>query len=205
MAAPFNPIPPLPSIAAPAPVSIYRLAAVAAPHIAGLVIMWRTETDLSSRVALLFARGILNIGWIAVFRRPALSAALSLTMVMVLILLSRLKHDVLQMTANFIDLMVIDRDTFAFLMTIFPDLRTSTVIAAIVIIPLMIALWRLDPFRIRRLPALAAMLACLAGLTAHALAWPDEAWRGYYDDGYLSKFSRSGVTAMSDLLNHGFL
>lgn len=205
MAAPFNPIPPLPSIAAPAPVSIYRLAAVAAPHIAALVIMWRTETDLSSRVAFLFAWGILNCGWIAVLRRPALSAALSLTMVMVLILLSRLKHDVLQMTANFIDLMVIDRDTFAFLMTIFPDLRTSTVIAAIVIIPLMIALWRLDPFRIRRLPALAAMLACLAGLTAHALAWPDEAWRGYYDDGYLSKFSRSGVTAMSDLLNHGFL
>jgi hypothetical protein len=39
-------------------------------------------------------------------RRPALSGALSLTLVVVLILLSRLKHDIVQMTANFVDLMV---------------------------------------------------------------------------------------------------
>jgi len=52
-----------------------------------------------------------------------------------------------------------------------------------------------DPFRIRRLPAVACKLACLAALVGYSFAWPDEAWRGYYDDGYLSKFSRSGVTA----------
>ena len=65
----------------------------------------------------------------------------------------------------------------------------------------MYALWWLDPFRIRRLPALAGMLACLAALVGYPFAWPDEAWRGYYDDGYLSKFSRSGVTAVSDFVN----
>ena len=64
----------------------------------------------------------------------------------------------------------------------------------------MYALWWLDPFRIRRLPALACMLACLAGLVGYAFAWPEEAWRGYYDDGYLSKFARSGVTAVSDFI-----
>ena len=69
----------------------------------------------------------------------------------------------------------------------------------------MYALWWLDPFRIRRLPALAGMLACLAALVGYAFAWPDEAWRGYYDDGYLSKFSRSGVTAVSDFVNYGFM
>ena len=69
----------------------------------------------------------------------------------------------------------------------------------------MYALWWLDPFRIRRLPALACMLACLAALVGYAVAWPDEAWRGYYDDGYLSKFSRSGVTAVSDFINYGFM
>ena len=37
------------------------------------------------------------------------------------------------------------------------------------------------------------------------IAWPDEAWRGYYDDGYLSKFARSGVTAVSDFVNYGFM
>jgi len=69
----------------------------------------------------------------------------------------------------------------------------------------MYALWWLDPFRIRRLPALACKLACLAALVGYSFAWPDEAWRGYYDDGYLSKFSRSGVTAVSDFINYGFM
>ena len=69
----------------------------------------------------------------------------------------------------------------------------------------MYALWWLDPFRIRRLPALAGKLACLAALVGYSFAWPDEAWRGYYDDGYLSKFARSGVTAVSDFINYGFM
>ena len=69
----------------------------------------------------------------------------------------------------------------------------------------MYALWWLDPFRIRRLPALAGTLACLAALVGYSLTWPDEAWRGYYDDGYLSKFARSGVTAVSDFINYGFM
>ncbi len=158
-----------------------------------------------SRTGFLLAWGILNCFWIALLRRPALSGALSLTLVVVLILLSRLKHDIVQMTANFVDLMVIDRDTAAFLFTIFPNLRWSVIGAALVIIPLMYALWWLDPFRIRRLPALAGKLACLAALVGYSLAWPDEAWRGYYDDGYLSKFARSGVTAVSDFVNYGFM
>ena len=33
----------------------------------------------------------------------------------------------------------------------------------------MYALWWLDPFRIRRLPALAGTLACLAVLAGHAI------------------------------------
>src|SRR3979490_3175920 len=183
-----------------ASVGIWRLPAVGAPHLAALAVMFQTETDFSSRAGFLLAWGILNFFWIALLRRPALSGALSLTLVVVLILLSRLKHDIVQMTANFVDLMVIDRDTAAFLFTIFPDLRWSVISASFVTIPLMYALWWLDPFRIRRLPALACELACLAALVGYSFAWPDQAWRGYYDDGYLSKFSRSGVTAMSDFI-----
>ena len=56
----------------------------------------------------------------------------------------------------------------------------------------MYALWWLDPFRIRRLPAVAGLLACLAALAGQAVIWPDDAWRGYFDDGYLSKFARPG-------------
>ena len=69
----------------------------------------------------------------------------------------------------------------------------------------MVALWRLDPFRVRRLPAAAASLACLAVLTAFSLMWPQEDWRGYYADNYVSKFTRSGVVAVSDFVNYGFM
>src|SRR3981081_517513 len=199
-----------------AAIGIWRLLAVAAPHLAALAVMLQTETDLGSRTGFLLSWGILNFFWITLLRRPALSGALSLTLVVVLILLSRLKHDIVQMTANFVDLMVIDRDTAAFLFTIFPNLRWSVIGAALVIIPLMYALWWLDPFRIRRLPAVACELACLAALGGfflgclevlggYSLAWPEQAGRGYYDDGYLSKFSRSGVTAVSDFINYGFM
>src|SRR5580658_10719740 len=188
-----------------AAIGIWRLLAVAAPHLAALAVMLETETDLGSRTGFLLSWGILNCFWLTLLRRPALSAALSLTLVVVLVLLSRLKHDIAQMTANFVDLMVIDRDTAAFLFTIFPHLRWSAVGAALVLVPLMYALWWLDPFRIRRLPAAAGMLACLAALVGYAFAWPDEAWRGYYDDGYLSKFSRSGVIAVSDFVHYGFM
>jgi hypothetical protein len=206
MASPPNPGPSANvATASVASVGIWRLLAVAAPHLAALAVMLQTEADFGSRVGFLLSWGILNLFWLTLLRRPALSGALSLTLVVVLILLSRLKHDIVQMTANFVDLMVIDRDTAAFLFTIFPNLRWSVISAAIVIIPLMYALWWLDPFRIRRLPALACALGCLSALVGYSFAWPDEAWRGYYDDGYLSKFSRSGVTAVSDFINYGFM
>jgi hypothetical protein len=188
-----------------ASVGLWRLLAVSAPHLAALAIMLQTETDLASRVGFLLAWGILNSFWITLLRRPALSGALSLTLLVVLILLSRLKHDIVQMTVNFVDVMMIDRDTAAFLFTIFPNLRWSVIGAGFVVVPLVYALWRVDPFRIRRLPALACKLACLAALVGCSITWPDEAWRGYYDDGYLSKFARSGVTAVSDFINYGFM
>jgi Sulfatase len=188
-----------------AAIGVWRLLAVATPHLAALGLMLRTEADFGSRICFLLSWGILNFLFIALLRRPALSGALSLTLVVVLVLLSRLKHDVVQMTANFVDLMMIDRDTTAFLFTIFPNLRWSVISAGLLTIPLMYALWWLDPFRIRSLPALASLLACLAALVGYSFAWPDEAWRGYYDDGYLSKFARSGVTSVSDFINYGFM
>src|SRR6201999_2272029 len=188
-----------------AAVGLWRLLAVAAPQLAALLVMFQTEPDLSSRTGFLLSWGVLNGFWIALLRRPALSGALSLTLVVVLILLSRLKHDIAQMTANFVDVMVIDRDTAAFLFTIFPDLRWSVVAAAVVTLPLMAALWWLDPFRFRRLPSLATGLGCLVGLVGYSMAFPEEAWRGYFDDGYVSKFARSGVISVSDFIQYGYM
>jgi hypothetical protein len=188
-----------------AAIGVWRLLAVAAPQMAALAIMVQTEADFGSRVCFLLSWGTLNFFFLALLRRPALSGALSLTLVVALVLLSRFKHEVVQMTANFVDLMVIDHDTASFLLTIFPNLRWSLVAAGLVTLPLMYALWWLDPFRVRRLPALACKLACLAALSGYAVIWPDEDWRSYYDDGYLSKFARSGVTAVSDFISDGFL
>src|SRR5450432_3541345 len=162
-----------------ASVGIWRLLAVAAPHLGALAVMLQTETDFSSRLGFVLSWGILNCFFLTLLRRPALSGALSLTLVVILVLLSRLKHDIVQMTANFVDLMVIDRDTAAFLFTIFPNLRWSVISAALVTLPLMYALWWLDPFRIRRLPAAAIGLGCLAALAGFSLTFPEEAWRGY--------------------------
>ena len=175
------------------------------PHLAALGILLQTETYFGSRLVFLLCWGALNFSWIALLRRPALSGALSLTMIVVLVLLSRLKHDIVQMTVNFVDLMMIDSDSIAFLFTIFPNLRWSAVISALLIVPLMIALWRLDPFRIRRLPAAVTALVCIAGLAGFSLTWPQEDWRGYYADNYISKFARSGVIAVSDFANGGFM
>lgn len=175
------------------------------PHLAALGILLQTETDFGSRLVFLLCWGALNLSWIVLLRRPALSGALSLTMIVVLVLLSRLKHDIVQMTVNFVDLMMIDRDSIAFLFTIFPNLRWSAIFSALLIIPLMVALWRLDPFRIRRLPAAVMALACVAGLAGFSLIWPQEDWRGYYADNFVSKFVRSGVIAISDFANDGFM
>src|SRR5882762_10317033 len=132
-----------------AAIGLWLLLAVAMPHLSALVIMVRTESDFGARIGFLLSWGILYFCFVALLRRPALSGALSLTLVVVLVLLSKFKHDVVQRTANFIDLMVIDRDTAAFLLTIFPNLRWSVIGTAFVIIPSMYALWWLDPFRIR--------------------------------------------------------
>src|SRR5256885_13388519 len=84
-----------------ASIGYWRLLAVAMPHLAALVIMLRTETDLASRAGFLLAWGILNFFFITLLRRPALSGALSLTLGGVLVLLARPEHDIVQVDADF--------------------------------------------------------------------------------------------------------
>src|SRR4051812_10877525 len=174
MASAPNPDPSVVTVAARgvAAIGIWRLLAVAMPHLAALVVMVRTETDFGGRTGFLLSWGILNLLFIALLRRPALSGALSLTLVVVLVLLSKFKHDVVQMTANFVDLMVIDRDSAAFLFTIFPNLRWSVILTGLVTIPLMYApLWP-RPVRLPPFPAPAGCPACRAALRGYCLHSP---------------------------------
>jgi hypothetical protein len=183
----------------------WRLALVVAPHLTAFAIMVATEARSIEVAAFLCAWGILNFFWLVLTRRPAVAGALSLVMMTVLVLLSDLKYHVLMMTANFVDLMIVDTDTVSFLFTIFPALRWIVALCVIALIPLVAFIWRADPFRVRRLTATAAALACVACLTAletHLRLQPFEAFAG---GAQVSSFARSGVDAIAELMTNGLM
>jgi hypothetical protein len=183
----------------------FRIALIAALHLASLAIMAFTEADIVARLAFLLAWGILNFFWLGLTRRPTVSAALSLAMIVILVLVSRLKYDIIWMTANFLDVMIIDNDTISFLLSIMPGLYRNSVIAVVLVLPPVVALWRFDTFRMRFRTSAIGFSTCLAGITAVSLAQPQEDWETFLSGSYVSKFARSGVTALSELMVHGYM
>jgi hypothetical protein len=174
-------------------------------QLAALVTLLVTEDELIARLIFLFAWGLTNFLWLIVLRRPAIAAALSLILITILILLSRFKLDVLLMSANFIDVMLIDADTFSFLLKIFPRLQWSIAAAAAVTIPFLALCWWLDPLRVRFRPALLGASICLAALTAISLVVPMDREKAFEATDYVSQFMRSGALAMVDLTTHGLM
>jgi hypothetical protein len=138
-------------------------------------------------------------------RRPTVAASLSLILVVLLILLSRFKQEVLIMTANFIDVMLIDSSTVSFLLTVFPHLRWTVGISAAAVVPLLVAFWWLDPFRVRWWTSAAGMAACLAALTAFSLVMPMDREKAFLPVDFVSQFARSGALALADLTTHGLM
>src|SRR5215475_15025290 len=101
--------------------------------------------------------------------------------------------------------MVIDTDTISFLFTIFPALGPIVLAATAAAIPLLVLIWRFDPFRVRRLSATAGLLACLGGLIGVSHAVPMEEYEAFYGQNYVSHFARSGVDAIAALTVQGFM
>jgi Sulfatase len=182
-----------------------QIALVAAFHTAALAIMALTESDWVAELAYLLTWGMLNCFWLGLTRRPAVSAALSLMMIVIVVLVSRLKYDIIWMTANFLDVWIVDRDTVSFLMSIMPDLYRKIVIAVVVVLPLLALLWRFDTFRVRPRTAVFGLGAGLLALSTLSLSEPQEEWEGFQGNGYVSKFVRSGVEAVSALMVHGYM
>jgi hypothetical protein len=181
------------------------LAIVIMVNSAALAIMAATEAALVAMAAFLLSWIGLNCFWLAVLRRPGTAAAISLTLVEMLIILSQFKHDKLMMTVNFVDVMIIDRDTATFLLTIMPNLRLYAVLGAVIALPLLVLIWRLDRFRVRRRYALFGGAVCLGGLVALSLAIPSEFYGQFFRDDYVSKFARTGVEAIYELATHGLM
>jgi Sulfatase len=182
-----------------------RIALLASLHLAAFAIMALTEADFVAKLVFLLAWGLLNFFWLVLTRRPAVSAALSLLMIVILVLVSRLKFDIIWMTANFLDVMIIDNDTISFLLSIVPGLTRNIIVSGVVLLPLVVLLWRFDTFRGRLRTSLIGFSACLAGITAVSLAQPQEDWETFLGGGYVSKFARSGVTALSELMLRGYM
>src|SRR4051812_18130976 len=146
--------------------SALRAGLIALPHLIALTILLLTEDNIVSQAVFVLTWGLLNCFWLVLLRRPGFAGALSLTFVVTLILLSQLKHSVLFMTVNFVDLMIIDYDTIGFLLTVMPGLARNVVIAALLLLPVLAAIWWLDPLRVRARRAAAGFVGCLAGLAA---------------------------------------
>jgi hypothetical protein len=182
-----------------------RPALVILPHLIALALMIATEWTVTAMAAFVLAWGILNFLWLALTRRPLLAATLSLLMMSVLVLLSQLKYHVLMMTANFVDLMIVDTDTISFLFTIFPALRWIVTVSLIALLPIVVFAWRLDPFRVRRLTASGLMLACMGWLTILEMQFPLQPFEAFYGGNLVSFFARTGVDAVSELMTHGLM
>src|ERR1044072_2702349 len=127
-----------------------RVAVLLLLHLAALAILFMTEARPVPQLAFLLSWGFFNFCWIVLTRRPSVAAALSLAFLVLLILVSRFKHDVLLMTVNFVDLMIIDPDTISFLIKVFPDLGFKTALAIALTIVALVLIWHFDPLRMRR-------------------------------------------------------
>ncbi len=185
---------------------LWRAGPIAIVHLAALIVLFRTEYyDVPRIGSFLLAWGFLNFVWLAVLRRPGVSAVMSLAIVAILIQVSELKYKVMWQTVSFVDLMVIDVSSFSYLLAIFPDLATYVLTGLAASSAVLVLLWRLDPFRMPRLKAIAGALACLLGLgglsTTHPF-WPEDIW---YPNSYVSNFARSGVDAVTAYARGGYM
>lgn len=182
-----------------------RFLPLVAIHLAALAIMLATEQGPLRMAIYLASWGVLNFLLIALLRRPAIAAALALAIFGALIWISRFKFNVLWMTANFTDLMIVDTSTIAFLWAVSPEVRLIVTGALALAVPLLVALWRIDPWRLRRRTAAAAAFGCAGTVVALALLFPLPMGQIFGNNNYVSVFMRTGVEGLYVLASQGYL
>ena len=124
---------------------------IVAVHLAALAVLLTTEYGpfaITLSRAGVGVRELLSAG--PCCSGPAICAALALAFIVILIALSHFKFGILQLTLTFLDFLIIDRDTFSFLLSVFPRLQLQLIVAGLVAVPLLWLIWRFDPFRVRR-------------------------------------------------------
>jgi len=111
-------------------------------HAGAALLMVTTEISLAGVAVFLLVWVMLNCLWLALLRKPTVAALVSLGILIVLTLLSRFKFDKLWMTVDFVDVMIVDRDTTAFLLSIFPALRWWIALAGATTLVAIVVAWR---------------------------------------------------------------
>ncbi len=184
---------------------LWALGLLAALHSTALVLMSQTEVGLVAKTAFLLVWAGLNFTAAVLWRRPIPAAICALAVLGTLILLSQFKYEKLWLTVDFVDLMIIDRDTTAFLLQALPQLKLPIAMAGISLAALLGAGWRFDPLRVPLRVALSGSACCMFALVALAMSFRTNLAEDFSGQNYVSKFARTGVEAADELIERGYL
>src|SRR5947207_5011453 len=178
---------------------------IVAVHLAGLAVLLTTEYGPFAITLSVLAWVFVNCFLLVVLQRPGICAALALVFIVILIALSHFKFGILQLTLTFLDFLIIDRDTFSFLLSVFPRLQTPLLIAAIAAGPALWLIWRTDPLRISRRISLSLLAFSTVSISTMAVAVPEQPWEPFQGVNHISSLARSGVVAVSRLTSTGWI
>src|SRR5215470_17746130 len=181
------------------------IACVTTLHLGALYALFITEYGPFAITLSLLAWLFANCLILVVLPRPGIAAALSLVATVVLIAFSRFKFDILQLSITFLDFLIIDRDTFSFLLSVFPRLKLPLLLAAVAAAPVLWVIWRTDPFRISRKVSLVLLAFATVAISGMAIAVPEQPWEPFQGVNHISNLSRSGVVAVSRLTSTGWI
>jgi hypothetical protein len=174
-------------------------------HLTALAVLLFTEFGAFAIAVSALVWVFLNCVWLIVLRRPAAAAALSLIMIAMLIAVSQFKFGVIWMTANFLDVLIIDTDTLSYLLGIFPNLRTGLFVALFIGFPALLLIWALDPFQVKRLRATGAAAGSLSLIGVLSLSVPEQPWEPFQGVNHVSSFFRSGMLSATELSTQGWI
>src|SRR5690349_898829 len=141
-------------------------------HGVAAVLLVSSEVSLLGGVVFLLVWVMLNCLWLALLRRPTVAALLSLEILGLVTLLSLFKYDKLWMTLDFVVVMIVYRDTVAFLLALFPSLRWWAFSVALLTIGVIAFVWRGDLAKMSRVTSIAGFLVSFLALIAVSLLWP---------------------------------
>ena len=181
------------------------VALIAAVHLAAFCALAAVEYGPFAMTLALLTLALLNCLFLIALPRPGVSAALSLVLISVLILLSQFKYGIMQLTLTFLDFLIIDQDTVSFLQSLFPKLRMQIATFAAIALPALWLVWRTDPFRVRRAVSAAVAAICIAGITLLSTMFPERTLEPFQGVNHISNLARSGVVSISHLTAHGWI